>query len=111
VELLLRHGADPRLADFDGVTPLHYATDAGCIEAVELLLQRGADPNALDDFSRTPLHYAALRCKNGESCAALVELLLKHGADPQIRDARGKTALEYIISDERLRAVKLLLTS
>jgi ankyrin repeat protein len=109
VKLLLEHGADPRAADLDGMTPLHFAVDIGCVEGVKHLLQHGADPNALNSQWRTPLHYAAMRCRNGESCAELVELLLSHGADPKIRDMRGKTPLEYILTDEQTRVVKLLL--
>jgi ankyrin repeat protein len=111
VELLLEHGADPHLADLDGMTPLHFAADAGCVEGVKHLLRWGADPNAKDSQGYTPLHYVAMRCRNGESCAELVELLLSHGADPGIRNARGKTPIEYILTNEQIKAVKLLLSA
>nr|WP_236070853.1 ankyrin repeat domain-containing protein [Streptomyces polyasparticus] len=42
VELLLDGGADPKLADRDGVTPLQHAQDKGQDEIVELLRAAGA---------------------------------------------------------------------
>ena len=41
--LLLEHGADPELAEENGVTPLHIACLHGRLEIVELLLNAGVD--------------------------------------------------------------------
>jgi len=43
VRLLLEAGADPELADRDGVTPLAHARDRGFTEVVSLLEAAGAD--------------------------------------------------------------------
>jgi hypothetical protein len=43
VRLLLDHGADPHLADRDGVTPLAHARARGQDEIVAILLEAGAD--------------------------------------------------------------------
>lgn len=56
---LLDHGADPRLADNRGWTPLHYAARRGVNpEFVERLLAAGADPCAVTADGRTPLDVA-----------------------------------------------------
>lgn len=44
VALLLEHGADPAIADFDGVTPLAHARGRGFREIAALLEGRGAPP-------------------------------------------------------------------
>jgi Ankyrin repeats (many copies) len=59
IQLLLAAGANPRLADSLGFTPLHNAaqTDYG-VELAELLLDAGANPNVFDKDGRTPLDHA-----------------------------------------------------
>ena len=44
---LLRAGADPKLPDDYGITPLHYSTIAGSLILTKFLLENGADPNAM----------------------------------------------------------------
>ncbi|CAK0897562.1 unnamed protein product [Prorocentrum cordatum] len=70
-------------ADKDGMAPLHWAADRGCVEVVEALLAlvgTGADAaervNARDGAGDTPLHYAV----NTES-VEVVRLLVAAGAD------------------------------
>ncbi len=41
------------------MTPLHYASAVGAVEAGRLLLAAGADVNAVDWRNKTPLHVAA----------------------------------------------------
>ena len=57
--LVLDCGVDPKIKDYDGRTPLHYAAEGGNIDVVKLLLEHGADPNVKNNFDETPLHYAA----------------------------------------------------
>ncbi len=42
VELLLRHGADPNLADAQGASPLQHARQRGQTAVAELLRRSGA---------------------------------------------------------------------
>lgn len=58
LELLLRHGADPRSAGADGWTALHAAVGAIDPQRVEVLLRAGADPLARDRHGYTPLDHA-----------------------------------------------------
>jgi hypothetical protein len=60
VLLLPYSGADPRLKDISGQTPLHLAVQWGNKAAIHYLLAAGADPNALDNQLISPLYLAAL---------------------------------------------------
>ena len=62
VELLLSHGADPRLEASGGFTALHFAATFNHWQAIETLLRHGASPNVrTDDTGDTPLHEAVSR--------------------------------------------------
>ena len=71
-----------------GNTPLHYAANAGHVDAVqELLTAFGAPVNAVNSAGDTPLHKAAAR-----GHAAVVKALLAAGADATLTNALGQTA-------------------
>jgi ankyrin repeat protein len=89
VELLITNGADVRVADSDGDTPLHiaatgfkwalYGSESAIEdhkEVVKLLIANGADVNAKDEQGKTPLHNAAYYNQK-----ETVELLITNGAD------------------------------
>ena len=58
--LLLEHGMDPNLPNWQRVTPLHHMASAGQIDAAKLFLEFGADPDAVDEeYRSTPLGWAA----------------------------------------------------
>lgn len=60
--LLLDHGMDPNLPNWQQVRPLHYMAEKGDIETARLFLEYGADPNAVDEeYRTTPLGWAARR--------------------------------------------------
>ncbi|KAI0098154.1 ankyrin repeat-containing domain protein [Nemania sp. FL0031] len=79
VELLLKHGADPKFKDISGLTPLHYAAQEQDTVG-HLLLEYLADPNIRDNSGSTPLHYAA---RGGN--IAMVILLLEFNANTKSR--------------------------
>lgn len=78
---LLERGADPRLADGAGDTPLHEAVHTNASPAlVGALLERGADATARDRSHRTALT-VALRQR---ASATVLEMLLARGGGAQL---------------------------
>lgn len=121
VMTLLTNGADPRTADAEGNTPLHYAARSSDPGVAALLRDAGAEIDPLNRDHASPL---ALACTAGnwrlarfllergakpelpgalpalhaaaggdEDDPAGVQLLLKHRAKADARDARGRSAL------------------
>jgi ankyrin repeat protein len=58
INLLLKYGANVRVADVDGVGPLLAAAEEGKLEAAQLLLNAGCDINQTDSQGNTPLSAA-----------------------------------------------------
>jgi ankyrin repeat protein len=92
--LLLKHGADPKIATSYGDTALTTAGGIGWVEgvtyerspednlkAVRMLLDLGLDPNAANMDGRTALMGAALKGRND-----VVRLLVERGARLEMRD-------------------------
>ena len=81
--LLLEHGMDPNLPNWQQVTPLHHIAGNGNIETARLFLEFGADPNAVDeDYRATPLGWAA---RAGH--ADFVRFALASGFEPAAADS------------------------
>lgn len=120
VATLLANGADPRLADAEGRTPLHYAARSADPEVAAQLLDAGAAIDALDRGGRSPLFEACAagswrlarfllerhaRCEPeggqpallaaaaGEDDPIGVELLLRHKARVDAPGRLGRSAL------------------
>jgi ankyrin repeat protein len=94
LKLLLKYGADPKIATSYGDTALTAAGGVGWVEgvtyerspednlnAVRLLLDLGLDPNAANMDGRTALMGAALKGRND-----VVRLLVERGARLEMRD-------------------------
>ena len=83
--------------DFDGQTPLHFASRGPSMEGpnialslssvARLLLEHGAEVNAQGNGHSTPLHVAVQYGR-----AEAVRVLLEHGANVAAKDEDGKTA-------------------
>ena len=78
--LLLEHGMDPNLPNWQQIRPLHHIAARGDIRTAELFLEFGADLDAVDEeFRSTPLGWAA-RCGRRE----FVQFLLaRRGRRPE----------------------------
>ena len=61
VKFLLSEGANPSVAEANGITPLHWAASHGDLETVQSLVAGGADLKAKNGGGKTPLEEAALR--------------------------------------------------
>ena len=81
--LLLEHGMDPSLPNWQRMTPLHHIAGRGDVDAARLFLEFGADPDAVDEeYRSTPLGWAA-RCGQAE----FVRFALAHGFDPALPES------------------------
>ncbi|CAB0045240.1 unnamed protein product [Trichogramma brassicae] len=104
IQLLLRKGADPNLANKEGMTSLHIIcirTPANYLaekffEICGELNQR-LEVNAKDKDGNTPLHLALDHFVNKE----VAQLLLKHGANPNLTNAEESTPLHIISKSHR----------
>ena len=97
VSQLLDSGANPKITDKTGISPLHIAVKRNSGKIIKLLLKNGSNPNLRDKDGKTPLHYAC--------SLASVKILLASGAKPGIKEKHGKLAQDFIANQE---AVKLL---
>lgn len=121
VTTLLANGADPRIADGDGNTPLHHAARSSDPGVVALLRDAAAELDALNHDGLTPLGVACVAgnwrlakfllergarpdpqggqpvllaaASTEEDDPAGVQLLLKHKAKVDARDAQRRSAL------------------
>jgi len=83
VQWLLENGADVKMKDKNGHTPIFaavrcptgYGRPEFCVRIMELLLKSGADPNVADLLGDTPLMEA-----RKEGRMDKVRLLIQHGA-------------------------------
>ncbi len=97
LKFLLQKGANPNIADKEGLTPLMLATNLRFVEGVEVLLTRKANVDQANRSGETPL-IRAVQLDN----IALVRLLLKKGADPDRVDSlSGQSARDYASADPR----------
>jgi len=105
MQLLMKHGADPKIATDFGDTALSAAAGIGWVEgvtyehsvkenldSVKLALDLGLDPNSANRDGRTPLMGAALKGRND-----VVQTLVDHGARLDTRD-RGSRDTDTSVS-------------
>ncbi len=137
VMTLLANGADPRVRDRDGNTPLHHAARSSDPGVAALLRDAAAELEARNEEGLTPLGVAcaagnwrlarfliergatpqpegatpALLAAAGidEDDVAGVQLLLKHKARVDARDARGRSALHEAALAGNVEIVRQLL--
>lgn len=101
VRFLLSKGADPALADREGVTPLMHAALLNFTDGADELILRKAPVDQSNRRGETPL-ILAVQSRN----TAMVRLLMRHGANPDKRDhAAGMSARDYARRDDRSGAL------
>jgi hypothetical protein len=104
VMTLLTNGADPRITDAEGDTPLHFAALSIRPIVAALLCDAGAALDAVNRRGLTPLAVA---------CAAanweLVRFLLERGARPDVEHAQPALLAAADLAEDDPQGVKLLL--
>jgi ankyrin repeat protein len=85
-------------------TPMHYASENGCLNVILTLVSRGAGIDPTDTFERTPLMIAI---ENNKS--AVARSLIELGADIETTDVYGKTPLMYACKVASKEIVELLI--
>ena len=126
VKLLLQNGADPKLKDDLGRTPLHYAIalhrDASDgiryvlgqddfksftvrVEAIaKLLIEHGISVDEQDGGGLSPLHLAAIKGND-----LMINFLLDNDANIDLQTKDGITALHLAIKNQHESSVYLLI--
>jgi uncharacterized protein len=102
--LLVRAGADVKVANRYGVTPLSLACTNGDAALVELLLESGADPNTTLRGGETALMTAA---RTGR--LAPVKALLARGAKVNAQERKGQTAIMWAAAEGHADVVQALI--
>jgi uncharacterized protein len=104
-DLLLAAGANVKVANRFGATPLSLACTNGSAAMIERLLKAGDDPNALvSEAGDTALMLAA---RTGKPDA--VKMLLDHQADANKTNAEGQTPLMWAAAEKNAAAAKVLI--
>jgi uncharacterized protein len=104
--LLLRAGANPKIANRYGATPLSQAASAGNAQMIEALLKAGADPKTLTTPDGETVLMTAARAGNADA----VKILVDRGADVNARENyKGQTALMWAAAERHPDVVKVLL--
>lgn len=104
VRTLLEGGADPDLANDEGLCPLPQAAARGQESIVTLLLEHGADANVNRGQRDTAVHRAA---ENGH--AEIIRILAAHGADFTLLNSDGQPPLETAIVNRHREAFDALI--
>jgi len=106
VKALLYFGANPNIADENGVTPLHVACSIGVVPLVELLIDNGAWINVRDGDGDTPIFYAIREGKD-----VIVERLVRDfGVNIEDVNEDGETPLDFCKSIGDQDMEKLILS-
>ncbi|MEP7352654.1 MAG: ankyrin repeat domain-containing protein [Acidobacteriota bacterium] len=104
VTTLLAQKANPKAAEADGTTALHWAVRNNDLATATRLIRAGANVKAANRYQITPLFLAA---ENGS--APMLELLLKSGVDPNAAVNLQETALMTVARTGSVPAAKILL--
>ena len=106
IELLLKCGADIKIVDKYGRSPLFFACMYGHLEIVKLLFSQHKLLNIemINDDGFTPLHFSS-------DSVQILDFLLTNGVDANAKNKYGETPLHFACKHNNPDAVKLLLAN
>lgn len=93
---LAKAGADVKLKNGAGATPLMLASRNTDSQLVEFLISQGSDVSASNKSGWTSLHFAAAARPPSRD---VIRLLLKAGADSKARTSSGKTPRDLAVKN------------
>lgn len=105
IQLLLDHGANPRLGSSRDGYAIHRAVHAGNIDTVALLLSRGININEQYFFSRENLAFHAARLEDPR----MLRFLIETGVDINAKDFFQNTVCHVAAKCGAHKSIKLLL--
>jgi ankyrin repeat protein len=93
MKILMKHDANPSIADNENAVPLHQATYGGYLDAVSLLIEQGVNIDVMDDIIGSPLHHVAnsMPINHHNTPHPFIKLLTHAGAKVDFRDNCGRT--------------------
>ena len=100
----VKQGQEVQLRDFDGATPLHWASHRNNLSLVQLLIDNGAKVNVKTNSQCTPLHFAATA-----DCPQVIEHLVQKKANLEEKNDRGETPLHLASRLNQIDNVRVLL--
>ena len=111
IKVLLKAGADLKIADADGDTCIHHAArNDCCTQVIKSIITDGVDVNATNKYNETALLIA---CKEGKT--DVIHILINARADPNIPDDKGATCIHHAVrkgcSKDALEAIVHLCTN
>lgn len=102
LRFLLKHGANPNLAENYGTVALGSAAYKKDIAMAEMLIEHGARPDVVDQWNSTPFHSSV-------GSVEMMKLFIAHGVDP--KKSAFSSAIFAAIQRGELDCVKFLLES
>ena len=103
VQMLLEHGADTEVRNYNGCTPLIMACRFFGLSSLRLLLDHGANMEAKDGEGKTALCRAA-----EQGTINNVRLLLERGADPKSVDLVTTKSGRWVYQEDHDECVRLI---
>lgn len=95
IRFMLNRGANPNIADRDGIYPIQIAVQSGHLEGVQALVGANARLDVSNSAGETPLISAVHRRD-----VPMIRVLLEGGADPDRADNSGRSARDYAAAQQ-----------
>ncbi|MBM9537546.1 ankyrin repeat domain-containing protein [Desulfobulbus alkaliphilus] len=109
---LLQHGADPKAADQDGFTVLHYhLRSEAALALVPVLLEHGVTPQTDGPPLLRELVVRFIEWKHYEQGKILLQMLVAAGWDIDERDLHGDTLLHVAAHNDNLPLAESVLSN